>query len=79
MQNKNESKSYTETSKTIARQSNMKWLLDYTKSLNTKLTMSEIVRITEALTIYVVDGRNDQVVRMMEEVDKLILTKFEDA
>lgn len=79
MEKRNEQKSYADTQKSIARQSNIKWLLDYTKSLNVKLTMSEMIRITEALTYYVIDGRNEQVIRMFDEVDKLILSKFEDA
>lgn len=64
--------------KAIARQSNLKWLLDYTKSINVKLQLSDYVRITEALTIYITEGRTKDIQRMMEEVDKYILEKFEE-
>jgi len=64
--------------KTICRQSNMKWVLDYSKQINTPLTISELVRITEALTIYCIDGRTSTVQDMMEKVDKLFLDKFEE-
>lgn len=64
--------------KTICRQSNMKWVLDYSKQINTPLTISEVVRITEALTIYCTDGRTSVVQEMMEKVDKLFLDKYEN-
>lgn len=64
--------------KTICRQSNMKWVLDYSKQINTPLNISEVVRITEALTIYCIDGRTSTVQDMMEKVDKLFLDKFEN-
>lgn len=67
-----------EKDKIISRQSNMKWLLDYCKHIDVKLTISDMVRITEALTYYIVDGRTSNVQRMMEEVDKLISEKFEE-
>lgn len=63
--------------KTICRQSNMKWILDYSKQINTPLTISEIVRITEALTIYCIDGRTATVQDMMSKVDDLIMKKYE--
>ena len=67
-----------EKDKIISRQSNLKWLLDYCKHIDVKLTISEMVRISEALTHYVVDGRTANIQRMMEEVDKFIIDKFED-
>ena len=67
-----------EKDKIISRQSNIKFLLDYCKHIGVNLKLSDMVRITEALTIYVVDGRTANVQRMMEEVDKLILEKFEE-
>lgn len=66
-----------DTQKTICRQSNMKWILDYSKQINTPLTISEIVRITEALTIYCIDGRTTTVQDMMTKVDDLIINKYE--
>jgi hypothetical protein len=67
-----------EKDKMIVRQSTMKWLLDYCKHINVNLQLSDIVRITEALTFYVVDGRTKDVQSMMEKVDKFILEKFEE-
>ena len=67
-----------EKDKIISRQSNIKFLLDYCKHIGVNLKLSDMVRITEALTIYVVDGRTANVQRMMEEVDKLISEKFEE-
>jgi hypothetical protein len=37
-----------------------------------------MVRISEALTYYVLDGRTQNIQRMMEEVDKFISEKFEE-
>lgn len=65
-----------EKDKTIARQSNLKWLLDYCRHINVNLPLSDMVRITEALTYYVVDGRTKDVQSMMEKVDNFILEKF---
>ena len=67
-----------DTQKTICRQSNLKWILDYCKHIGVNLKLSELVRITEALTYYTLDGRNKDVSRMMEEIDKLIQSKFEE-
>lgn len=67
-----------EKDKIISRQSNLKWLLDYCKHIDVKLTISEMVRISEALTHYVVDGRTENIQQMMEKVDKFILEKFEE-
>jgi hypothetical protein len=67
-----------EKDKIISRQSNIKFLLDYCKHIGVNLKLSDMVRITEALTIYIVDGRTANVQRMMEEVDKLINEKFEE-
>lgn len=67
-----------EKEKMIVRQSTMKWLLDYTKHINVNLQLSDIVRITEALTYYVIDGRTKDVQSMMEKVDKFILEKFKE-
>ena len=67
-----------EKDKVIARQSNFKWLLDYTKHLNVNLKLSEMVRINEALTHYIIDGRTKDIQRMMEEVDKFIDEKFDN-
>lgn len=64
--------------KTIARQSNLKWLLDYCKHINLNLPLADMVRITEALTIYVVDGRTNTVQDMMDKVDKFILEKYDN-
>lgn len=68
----------TEIQKTICRQSNMKWILDYCKHIGVNLRLSEMIRITEALTFYTIDGRNKDVARMMEEIDKLIQSKFDE-
>lgn len=62
--------------KTIARQSNLKWLLDYCKQINLNLPLSDMIRINEALTIYVVDGRTPVVKTMMETVDNFIVEKY---
>lgn len=67
-----------EKDKMIARQSNLKWLLDYCRHINVKLELSDMVRISEALTYYVIDGRTKDVQSMMEKVDKFILEKFEE-
>jgi hypothetical protein len=67
-----------EKDRIIARQSNLKWLLDYCKHIGVNLQLSEMVRISEALTYYVLDGRTQNIQRMMEEVDKFISEKFEE-
>jgi hypothetical protein len=64
--------------KTICRQSNLKWIFDYSKHINQPLTISEMVRMTEALTIYCTDGRTTIVKEMLERVDKHFTDKFEE-
>lgn len=79
MENKNEKVQFVNKDKVIARQSNMKWLLDYSKTINCKFTLTEMLQITEMLTHYITDGYKPEVLRMVGEADKLILKKFEDA
>jgi len=63
---------------TICRQSNLKWILDYSKQINTNFTLEECVRFAETLTIYCMDGRTDIVQEMMIRADKHIIKKFEE-
>lgn len=64
--------------KTICRQSNLKWILDYSKQINTNFTLEECVRFAETLTIYCMDGRTDIVQEMMIRADEHIIKKFEE-
>jgi alpha-L-arabinofuranosidase len=63
---------------TICRQSNLKWILDYSKQINTNFTLEEMIRFAEALTIYCIDGRTNVVKEIMSKADEHIIKKFEE-
>ena len=60
----------------IIRQSQLKFVLDWSRHIGVKLTLVEQIRISTALTYYCLDGYNKDTVRMLEEADKLIIDKF---
>jgi hypothetical protein len=62
----------------IIRQSQMKFVLDWSRHIGVKLTLAEMIRISTALTFYCSDGYNKETLRMMEEADKLIIDKFKE-
>jgi hypothetical protein len=62
----------------IVRQSQLKFVLDYSKQIGVNLTLSEQIRIATALTYFCIDGYNKDTVRMLEEADKLIMQKFKE-
>ena len=64
--------------KTICRQSNLKLILDYSKQINPNLTLEELVRLAETLTIYCMDGRTPIVQELMMRADEHLIKKFEE-
>jgi hypothetical protein len=62
----------------IVRQSQLKFVLDWSKHIGVKLNLTEQMRIATALTYYCIDGYNKDTMRMLEEADKLILEKFKE-
>lgn len=62
----------------IIRQSQLKFVLDWSRHIGVKLTLVEQMRIATALAYYCLDGFNTETKRMLEEADKLILDKFKE-
>ena len=62
----------------IVRQSQLKNSLDYFKMLGAKPTLTELVRIARVLTVFCMDGYNEKTIKLLEDGDNYLQTKFEN-
>ena len=60
------------TSKQIATQSNLKFLIDYMSIKSKELTMVEIVQITTVLNDFVENGYSKELLGRFEKIDQII-------
>ena len=60
----------------IVRQSSLKWLLDYIKIMDVKLTLKEIMKITDVLTDYCNKGYSPDMELVVDAIDKHIKSKI---
>jgi hypothetical protein len=67
-----------ETQKTIATQSQLKFIADYARQLNINLTLKEMVGITNVMVDYCMDGYSTEIGKRLDAIDKFIVEKFEE-
>ena len=60
------------TSKQIATQSNLKFLIDYMNIKSKELTMVEMVQITTVLNDFVENGYSKELLGRFEKIDQII-------
>lgn len=70
---------YQNTQASIVRQSTLKFVGDYCKTINTPLSLKEIVRITNVLTDYCQNGYTPEIGTLLDKIDSHIQSKFEEA
>jgi homoaconitase/3-isopropylmalate dehydratase large subunit len=65
-----------EEQQSIVRQSSLKFLMDYCKLIDAKLSLLEIIKINDAITDYCTNGRNKDMDEMFKVIDKHIAAKY---
>jgi hypothetical protein len=63
---------------TIIRQSSLKWVHDYLRMVGTPCTMKEVIKMSEIVTKYVVDGPTKEVMEKFAAIDKHLMGKYEE-
>jgi hypothetical protein len=67
-----------EKEKSIATQSQLKFVQDYLKQINLNLTLKETVGITNVMVDYVINGYSKEIGERLDSIDKFIKSKFEE-
>lgn len=62
----------------ISRQSQLKFVFDYTKQIGVNLTLKDIIGITNVMADYCMNGYSTEIAKRLEAIDKFILEKFEE-
>jgi hypothetical protein len=60
------------TSKQIATQSNLKFLIDYMKQMDKQLTLVEIIQVTTVLNDFIENGYSKDLSNRFEKIDQII-------
>lgn len=60
----------------IVRQSSLKMVLDYSRSLGVILTLKEIVKITNVIVDYCQNGYSNDIGKVLDAIDEHIKSKF---
>lgn len=62
----------------IVRQSQLKNSLDYFKTLGVKPTITEMVRVARVLSVFCLEGYNENTIKLINEADTYLKNKFEE-
>jgi len=62
----------------ISRQSQLKFVFDYTKQLGINLTLKEVIGITNVMSDYCMKGYSSEIAKRLDAIDKFIIEKFEE-
>lgn len=62
----------------ICRQSQLKFVMDYSKQINKPLKLKEIVRISNILVDYCIQGNTSEINSTLGKIDDYLLTLFEN-
>lgn len=62
----------------IVRQSQLKNSLDYFKTLGVKPTITEMVRVARVLSVFCLEGYNENTIKLINEADTYLTNKFEE-
>lgn len=66
------------TQDSIVRQSSLKFVQDYQRTIGTPLTLKEILGITNVIVDYCQNGYTKEIGERISAIDKHIQTKFEE-
>ena len=64
------------TQDSIVRQSSLKFVQDYQRTIGTPLTLKEILGITNVIVDYCQNGWSKELGNRVDNIDKFIQTKF---
>jgi hypothetical protein len=70
---------YQKTQVSIIRQSQIKLVVEYARMIGTPMTLKEIVGITNVLVDYIEQGYSKEMGERLDNIDKHIASKFEEA
>jgi hypothetical protein len=60
----------------ITRQSQLKLIMDYSRLINKPFKFQEMIGMSEALVKYCLEGRTEQTIARVKEIDKHISSLF---
>lgn len=69
---------YQKNQEAIVRQSSLKFVGDYCKTIGTPLTLKEIIGITNVITEYCLYGYTKEIGERLDKIDSHLYTKFEE-
>lgn len=69
---------YQRKENSIVRQSSLKFTQDYCRSVGLKLTLKEMIGITNVIVDYCSEGYTKELVERLDKVDSYLQSKFED-
>ena len=67
------------TQDSIVRQSSLKFVTEYCRSIGTPLTLREVIGITNVITDYCQNGYSKEISERIDKIDSHIQQKFEES
>lgn len=67
------------TQDSIVRQSSLKFVTEYCRTIGTPLTLKEVIGITNVITDYCQNGYSKEISERIDKIDQHIQMKFEEA
>ena len=67
------------TQDSIVRQSSLKFVTEYCRSIGTPLTLKEVIGITNVITDYCQNGYSSEISKRIDSIDTHIQKKFEES
>jgi hypothetical protein len=67
------------TQDSIVRQSSLKFVTEYCRSIGTPLTLKEVIGITNVITDYCQNGYSKEISERIDKIDSHIQQKFEES
>lgn len=68
---------YQKNQESIVRQSSLKFVQDYQRTIGCPLSLKEILGITNVITDYCQNGWSKEMSDKVDKIDKYILSKFD--
>ncbi len=62
----------------IVRQSSLKFMESYLRTIGTPCTLREVLRMNENICKYVIEGPTDEVMEKIQAMDKHLMGKYEE-
>jgi hypothetical protein len=66
------------TQDSIVRQSSLKFVTEYCRTIGTPLTLKEVIGITNVITDYCQNGYSSDISKRIDSIDQHIQKKFEE-